>query len=165
MMVSVEQPALPNLWCLFSQMSRTILSCAVSMSPHRGEADTRPLVILKLCGGLNIFSKEFKFQSFLYPCLGHSGACRYETLSLAGKVCFIDISSRCWAAMSVSDIWHHLVAGHRLDICFPGGNGKMIRPELSSPGQLQDSVFHAFHSLACESSWRLLRQCVQALVS
>lgn len=54
--------------------------------------------------GLNIFSKELKFQSFLYPCLGHSGACRYENTSLAGEVCFIDISSRCWAAMSVSDI-------------------------------------------------------------
>ena len=87
---------------------------------------------LEALGGLNIFSEEFKFQSFLYLCLGQNEVCRYENVSLSGEICVIDIGSRCSSCDECTLLLTSLGRRYRLDVCFPGGNGKMIRPQLSS---------------------------------
>lgn len=58
--------------------------------------------------------------------------CGYESTRLSGAICFTDAGSRCWSCDECIWLLTSLAHRYRLDVCFPGANGKMIRPELSS---------------------------------
>lgn len=62
---------------------------------------------------------------------------RWENPSLLGEVPFIGIGSRCQSCDGVFDFPHPLDVGTVWEVCFPGGNKKMIRDLNSVPGGSQ----------------------------